>query len=113
MSFSNEQIEELKVKLLEEKKRILSHLKTAKKNSSFGENIDDTDDETEETEEFANYLGVEQVEEDAIHEIDVALEKIKEDSYGACEQCGNQISYELLSIEPESALCKECKLAEK
>lgn len=113
MSFSNEQIEELRVRLLEEKKRILSNLKTAKKNSRFGEGIDDADDETEETEEFANYLGIEHIEKDAIHEIDIALEKIKEGSYGACEQCERQISHELLSIQPESALCKECKLSEK
>jgi len=113
MSFSNEQTEELKVKLLEEKKKILSHLKNVKKSSSFGAAVDDVDDETDETEEFANYLGVEQLEEDAIHEIDVALEKIKDGTYGVCEQCGGPISYELLSMEPESELCRACKLADK
>jgi len=113
MSFSNEQIDELRIKLLEEKKRILSHLKDAKKESDFGGGAEDLEDEADEAEEFANYLGVEEVEEDAVHEIDVALDKMKDGTYGVCEQCGNEISYELLSIRPESKLCKVCKLAEK
>ena len=112
MSFSNEQTEELKIRLLEEKKKILSHLKDAKKESTFGGGAEDLEEEGDETEEFANYLGVEQIEEDAIHDIDIALDKIITGAYGICEQCGKEISYELLSIRPESKLCKECKLAE-
>ncbi|MFA5870510.1 MAG: TraR/DksA C4-type zinc finger protein [Candidatus Paceibacterota bacterium] len=113
MSFSKEQTEELKIKLLEEKKRILSHLKSAKKSSGFGGGAEDPEDEADETEEFANYLGVEQIEENSIHEIDVALDKMTDGSYGICEQCDQDISYELLSIQPESKLCKQCKLAGK
>jgi DnaK suppressor protein len=113
MSFSKEQTEELKTKLLEEKKRILFHLKSAKKSSGFGGGAEDPEDEADETEEFANYLGVEQVEENSIHEIDVALDKMIDGSYGICEQCDQDISYELLSLQPESKLCKQCKLAEK
>lgn len=113
MSFSNEQIDELKVKLLDERKRILSHLKEAEKDSDFNGGAEDQEDEADEAEEYANFLGVENVEEDAIHDIDVALDKMKDGTYGVCEQCGKQISFEVLSVRPESKLCKACKLIEK
>lgn len=100
------------MKLLEERKKITSHLKETEKDSTFNNNNEDLEEEADETEEFANYLGVEQIEEDTIHDIDVALDKINTGGYGVCEQCEKEISYELLVVQPESKLCKECKLAE-
>ena len=38
-----------------------------------------------------------------------ALEKIEKGTYGICESCGKEISYERLEAVPTARLCVECK----
>ena len=47
----------------------------------------------------------------AVDDIDLALEKIKEGTYGVCEQCNNIIPKERLRALPYAALCVQCKSA--
>jgi len=47
----------------------------------------------------------------AVEEIDIALEKIKDGTYGVCEQCHNVIPKERLRALPNAALCVQCKSA--
>jgi len=42
-------------------------------------------------------------------EIDEALRKIAEGSYGICEECGEEISEKRLSVLPAATLCVSCK----
>ena len=42
-------------------------------------------------------------------DIDLALRKIQEGGYGVCEKCKKEIPLEILEVDPESRLCKECK----
>jgi DnaK suppressor protein len=46
---------------------------------------------------------------DAIAEIDRALEKLDEGTYGICERCEQQIPKERLRAIPWAALCVQCK----
>lgn len=45
----------------------------------------------------------------AVDEIDAALAKILDGTYGICEQCGNTIPRERLRAIPFAALCVSCK----
>jgi DnaK suppressor protein len=45
----------------------------------------------------------------AIEEIDRAIEKIYDGSYGQCESCGTAIPKERLKALPYAALCVKCK----
>jgi RNA polymerase-binding transcription factor DksA len=47
----------------------------------------------------------------AVEEIDLALAKIKDGTYGVCEQCHNTIPKERLRALPYAALCVQCKSA--
>jgi RNA polymerase-binding transcription factor DksA len=47
----------------------------------------------------------------AVEEIDIALAKIKDGTYGVCEQCNNIIPKERLRALPYAALCVQCKSA--
>ena len=38
-----------------------------------------------------------------------ALAKFDDDSYGACEQCGNPIGFSRLQARPEARLCIACQ----
>ncbi len=44
-----------------------------------------------------------------IQKILTALNKIKEGTYGECEECGEPISRERLKARPEATLCINCK----
>jgi RNA polymerase-binding transcription factor DksA len=46
---------------------------------------------------------------DAVAEIDKALEKLADGTYGICERCGQQIPKERLRAIPWAALCVQCK----
>jgi len=38
-----------------------------------------------------------------------AIQKIKDGSYGICEECGEEISESRLRVRPEATLCIKCK----
>jgi len=38
-----------------------------------------------------------------------ALDKIEEDTFGVCEECGGEISAKRLEARPVTSLCIECK----
>lgn len=44
-----------------------------------------------------------------LDQIDAALARIAEGSYGTCASCGKAIGAERLEFRPESILCVECK----
>ncbi len=47
--------------------------------------------------------------EQLLSEIQHALHKIEQGSYGTCDSCGQAIPLERLEILPHSALCVHCK----
>ncbi|NLY03688.1 MAG: RNA polymerase-binding protein DksA [Campylobacter sp.] len=44
-----------------------------------------------------------------LHEIDLALSKIKHGTYGVCEMCEDNISMARLKAKPTASLCITCK----
>ena len=48
-----------------------------------------------------------------IDAIDAALERYEHGRYGVCEDCGQEIPYERLSILPYTTVCKNCSLKEE
>jgi RNA polymerase-binding transcription factor DksA len=47
----------------------------------------------------------------AVYEIDLAVAKVHEGTYGVCEQCGSSIPKERLRALPYASLCVQCKSA--
>jgi RNA polymerase-binding protein DksA len=45
----------------------------------------------------------------AVEDIDAALERIEDGTYGVCAQCGKNIPKERLRALPQAALCVQCK----
>jgi RNA polymerase-binding protein DksA len=58
-------------------------------------------------------LGLMENEGEEIHEIDAALERIGEQTYGVCERCSKQITEKRLKAIPYSRLCIGCKEKEE
>lgn len=44
-----------------------------------------------------------------IQKILKAIQKMEDNTYGMCEECGDEISEERLRVRPEATLCIRCK----
>lgn len=61
------------------------------------------------TAERTETLGLIENLHEMLGEIDRALERIAEGTYGTCIKCGNEIGAARLEFRPESVLCVACK----
>jgi DnaK suppressor protein len=61
------------------------------------------------TAERTEVLGVVETLKSQVGNIDRALGRISEGSYGTCEKCGKEIPAARLEARPESAFCVDCK----
>jgi RNA polymerase-binding transcription factor DksA len=76
--------------------------------SGFGYGDHQADDGTE-LFEREKLLTLERTLQDHLHQVQDALRRIEEGTYGACAVCGRPIGEERLDVMPESALCIEHK----
>jgi RNA polymerase-binding protein DksA len=112
---SKELMEEFKTKLLEEKKNLEEELgKFAKpigndeyetKMSDMGS---DEDENASEVEEYADNLALENTLEKRMDEVNEALLKIENGTYGFCDNCGKMIDIERLRAYPAAKICIKC-----
>jgi RNA polymerase-binding transcription factor DksA len=107
---TKEKIESYKSKLQRERLLIIHEIKDLEKPVDFGSDIDHGDEKTDEAEELSNRFGEENDLRKRLEEINASLEKIEKGNYGICESCGGNIEDGVLDIDPESRLCKECKM---
>lgn len=103
--------QELKEQLEKEAGELEVEIKDASKEPDYGSDIEGEvgEEEADEAEEEGLELGVKQVLKERMEDIEAALEKIIKGGYGKCEQCGKDIPMEVLRVNPESRLCKDCK----
>jgi RNA polymerase-binding transcription factor DksA len=108
MALSPEQTDELRTQLREERRRILFNIEAL--HAEFGSTM------TEETEEHGlethladqgtitflreRDLSLEEHEEQLLAEIDAALERMDQGTYGTCEVDGTEIEFERLQALP-------------
>ncbi len=107
---TKEDLKEIEQKLLAEKAAIEKDMARFKETLDFGDDIDHGEEESDESEEMGNYLSVKRSQDARLEQIGRALQKIKDGAYGTCEKCGQPIEREVIKADPESLLCRECKL---
>lgn len=109
------EIDQLKVILEEEKRRILRHLEdisdtsVADLDTPSGDSVDLAALEINQN----SLVKVGKRELNHLKKIDVALKKIDEETYGECESCGEQIGFARLMARPVAQLCIDCKTAQE
>lgn len=114
-----EQQKNFKKKLLEEREEVIKTLERMDENEPndslqeyFGElSVYDNHpaDIATETFEMEMNFNLKNNEECRLEEVDEALERIKEGSYGTCNTCGKDIAMERLEILPTASQCIECE----
>lgn len=61
------------------------------------------------TAERTEVIGLVESLKTMLDEVDAALDRVAEGTYGTCADCGNEIGAERLEFRPESILCVHCK----
>ncbi|MCK5491108.1 MAG: TraR/DksA family transcriptional regulator [Candidatus Pacebacteria bacterium] len=114
---NNEKIKKIKIKLIEKKKSIIAQLqKFATKNKKIKDDYktdfpnlgDHADENAVEVSDYTSKLSVEHDLESELKNIEGALKKTSENSYGICSVCGEQINPKRLEVMPEANLCIKC-----
>ncbi|KAA1188516.1 TraR/DksA family transcriptional regulator [Pseudohalioglobus sediminis] len=99
--------EELKKELEERRSLMHSRLASIKRDVTQGHSGDSAEQAQErENDEVVDAIGNETRQ--SLHDIQVALDKIAEGTYGECEKCGGEIGEGRLKAIPEAALCVNC-----
>tara|TARA_B100000965_G_scaffold311453_1_gene271030 strand:+ start:1777 stop:2304 length:528 start_codon:yes stop_codon:yes gene_type:complete len=89
--------------LREEMQKTFDHLRTK------GETYADPIDRASQEEEFAFELRTRDRERKLINKIGISIEQIKQDEYGWCESCGDEIGIKRLEARPTATHCIDCK----
>ena len=100
----NENLVEMKAKLMAE---IDSELK-AEREGNKDEGMDTYDLASEERDREINFI-LSDRERVKIKQIDDALERMEDGSYGVCESCGLEIAEERIAAMPFTRLCRDCQ----
>lgn len=117
MSIEPKNLEELRNKLIDEKKRVESELSRIAKptgmpgdyETKFDNIGTDTDENATEVEEYSDNLALENTLEKELKKINSALEKINSTGYGICKNCNREIDAERLQAYPAAENCIICK----
>src|SRR5690242_326213 len=100
-----------KERLLEMKNKLLSEIETelrAEREGNKDEGLDTYDLASEERDREINFI-LSDRERSKIKEIDDALARLADGSYGLCESCGLEIAEERLEALPFTRLCRDCQ----
>lgn len=110
MAPTSEKVLQYRGRLEGMRNRLLKEIADLQKPEQFGdETADPEDEEADEAEEFGNRLAVAQTKKEELAEVELALSKIQNGTYGICEPCGGQIAKQILDVAPESTRCEACK----
>ncbi len=111
--------EKIKQKLLSEKEKLekeleqFSHRNTKTPNTDYEADFPNVgDEEGENATEVAAYsdrLSLEDALEKSLRDINSALARIEDDTYGICKYCKQEIGLERLQARPASSACIACK----
>ncbi len=97
----------LKKKLLSERERLLNSAATSRK-SEFSISTEDLADETDLTSVELSQgvvFTLREKEQRTLADIDEALQRMEEGTYGLCEECEEEIGAKRLEIFPTARLC--------
>ncbi len=103
----NGEFDVFREKLLTRQAELQKRLDNLKKDATRKANADWSEQAQErENDEVVDALGNEAINE--LRLIQKALEKIKDDEYGICAGCGNEIPTARLEVMPYAELCVKC-----
>lgn len=115
-----QQLQHFKERLEAKKAEIIGHLDAigtraegdeVNFNTDFPDygNSQSIEDNASEVSDYATNLSLEHELEDNLHDVEKALKRIADGTYGQCKHCNQEIEAGRLEIRPESTSCVSCK----
>lgn len=83
--------------------------KAARFQADFPDYGDKEDENASEVQTFSDNLALEATLEGTLEDVDRALGRMDQGTYGRCKYCGKPIDQRRLSARPESGSCVSCK----
>lgn len=115
MALKGTKVEKFRQRLLAKRRELLSGVQgsAVKSLESTSEEIQDIADQASSayTKEFLLSIG--DTERRMLKQVDEALHKIRQETYGLCESCGEMISERRLEALPFARLCIACQEEEE
>lgn len=113
-SFPSDLLNQIRVHLEEEKKSVVSRIDELVSQDPFSDPdrvLDNAASDNEASEENNHDRFTAMVEElkERRDQIDQALMRVADGTYGSCQQCGEMIDTDRLGILPMATLCKNCE----
>jgi DnaK suppressor protein len=110
MALRKERLESIRKQLLSRRQALATELTRATADfiddePSFSDSIDQAAADTDKT--LAVHIA--NRDRNVLSEIDVALRRLEEGSFGECESCGESISDARMKAYPSTTLCIDCK----
>lgn len=111
-------IEEIKTSLLAQKKQIQEDLNDISKKDAheadnrmaqFPEYGDKPDENAQEISDFSTTIATQKILEKSLEDINKALSRIENNTYGICKYCGELIAEKRLMARPTAGACVACK----
>ncbi len=106
-----EHVKVFKEQLLKKKQSLTNYLRTelSELEAADKHHLADLEEMASDTHDTDSVCEIMAVGSDTIDQIDRALVRIEDGTYGACEDCGDHISFERLEALPFATLCVNCK----
>ena len=115
-SLSEKILKEIKDQLLKRKKLLMKEVESLKdaedtnkdriKFPDFGDKVDEN---AQEIGEYSTNLATDQVLESTLRDINNALDRIENGTYGTCKYCQEEIGEKRLLARPVASACIKCK----
>lgn len=111
-------MKKIKKELAERKEQILKDMNAVARvdehekdehSAKFPEFGDKSDENAQEINEYTTNVATEKVLESALRDIESALKRIENGTYGVCKYCGKDIAEKRLEARPVASACVECK----
>ncbi len=102
-------IKEIKKKLIEMKENILANLKSYTLNEQNIRDVGDEIDDVTQTMEKEIIFDLSENEKNILKDVEVALKKIENKTFGKCELCKNDIEPKRLNALPYTRYCLKCQ----
>ena len=118
MSMSKQQLKEFRDLLMQERARCVGEIRSIAQNASKNPREASGDlsaytvhmaDMSADTYERELAMNIASSEQEVLYQIDDALKRIDEGTYGVCQQCGKPIVMSRLRAVPYTSMCIECQ----
>lgn len=111
-------LEQIKKDLIEQRNKILKDLNVVTEKdehekdehrAKFPDYGDKPEENVQEIDEYTTNVATERILESSLRDIESALKRIEDGTYGICKYCKKEISEKRLLIRPVASACVECK----